>query len=180
VVRADTLRSVRARGLSLWLVLDDAALMPLRALIASLAERLGTSAFEPHVTLLGGLEHREADVTERAQRLASSVGPLSVPVVGVGARDEYFRCLFLELAQDPALLALRERGCLVFERAGAFLPHLSLVYADLAEAPRGRLRAELATAAPPWLRLGSLLVVSTEGEVACWRPLRGFPLSGGV
>lgn len=168
---------MEARGISLWLVPDEKTLVPLRSQVESLARRLGTLPLEPHVTLLGGLAQADDDVLAGAERLAHDTAAITLPVVGLGARDEHFRCLFVELGRGAALDALRQRAELAFGGQGSFLPHLSLVYGELDKATKARLVSELLGKLPLQLRLATLQAVRTQGAVASWRPLQAWPLA---
>jgi 2'-5' RNA ligase len=170
---------VRTSGLSLWLVPEPEARRRLAGTISELAGRLGSPAFEPHVTLLGHLAQPEPDVVAAAVRLASATTPLQLRPFRVGQRDEYFRCLFYEIAADAALIDLHMRARLALGRSdeALYFPHLSLVYGELDNAAKEELAGPLAPRRGERWRVDELQVVRTDGEAGEWRLLAGFPLS---
>jgi 2'-5' RNA ligase len=170
---------VRASGVSLWLVPEPEARKRLAETIADLAKRLGTPPMEPHVTLIGRLAQAEAEVVAAAGRLASATAPLQLRPFRVGHRDEYFKCLFYEIAADAALIDLHMRARLALGRSedALFFPHLSLIYGQLGSEAKQPLMGPLAPRRGERWRVDELHVMRTEGEPAEWRLLGGFPLS---
>jgi hypothetical protein len=172
--------SARASGISVWLVPEGDVRETLSALIATLSRRFGTPAFEPHVTLLGGIGGGEGEALRRVALLAASLRPLAIRLATVGRSDAYFRCLFLEADRSPDLLAAHERasGWLGARDSAPFLPHLSLVYGRLGEEDAFSAREALRSVALPLaFEARRLEVHRTEGAVAEWRRLAVHPLS---
>ena len=97
-----------ARGISLWLLPEPGVREGLAHAIDTLAGRLGTPRFEPHLTLLGAIERPEAEVLARVRDLAAICPPLELSVLGLDGADDPFRCLFLRLSATPTLQQLRE------------------------------------------------------------------------
>jgi 2'-5' RNA ligase len=165
-----------AVGFSLWLVPEEPIRAQLSETIRRLALRLGTPAFEPHVTLLGGLLRPEAEVVSKAEALARLVPRLELRVSGVEGRDEYFRCLFLRVEDDPALLDAHSRALAVFGRAAdrPLLPHLSLVYGRLGDEEKRTLIAEIDSS--PSFEVAALEVHETEGPPVRWHRAARLPV----
>lgn len=170
----------QAVGVSLWLVPEGEVHGRLATLIESLARRLGTPSFAPHVTLLGGILDAEAEVLTRATELTRGLAPLVIPLERIDGSDDYFRCLFVRAGETEALLAAHERAGRAFGRgqAAPFLPHLSLVYGRLAPGGKQRLIAELKVSLPAEFRATRLEVVRTEGPPEDWLRLRALSVAG--
>jgi 2'-5' RNA ligase len=159
--------------LSLWLVPADAERETLAGLIRELAGREGTPAFEPHLTLLGGLRLAAEDARARADHLRRGLRALRLSFRGLAWTDDYYRCLFAEVERTEELQAARDAA----ERAFAarpderFVPHLSLLYAHLPAERKQALAAEV------WPRLGggftsrALVLTATGGDPPAWRAL---------
>lgn len=122
-----------ASRFSLWFILPGDARVRYRALIERLSARLGTPVFEPHITLLGGLTGEEEGLRQRTRALAGAIGSFEARLLEAKWLDEYYRCLFVEVALSRALLDAHETARKVFDQRleGGFYPHLSLVYGDL-------------------------------------------------
>jgi 2'-5' RNA ligase len=169
-----------AVGCSLWLVPQGETRAALAAVIESLARAKGGPRFEPHVTLLGGLASSAAEVVREAERLAAGLEPFVIRLGSAGHQDAFFRCLFLHAHKDAALAGAHARALETFaiREARAFMPHLSLLYADLHSQERAALAAEIGDALACAFEAALLEVHSTEGATASWKRLASFRLRG--
>lgn len=172
----------KASGYSLWLVppRDDKTFEFLRGLIQELARKYETPTFDPHVTLLGGIEGEEQDIVEKTKSLASSLSPHPIWFDEVGTRRTFFQALFIEAAAVASRLVrphlrAKEMFGTIQER---YFPHLSLAYADLQPDQLFALMELL-----PLRKLQGLYFVPesielwrTEGEVKDWCLVDVFPL----
>jgi 2'-5' RNA ligase len=168
----------RARGLSLWLMPHGSVRDDLNALIARLAERLGTETFEPHVTLLPGVTGPDAKTVDQARGLAAELRPLVLDPAELDGLDAHFRCLFVRMASSPNLRDAHARAARRFGREPdpSFDPHLSLVYGTVDDAAKAALKEELAVGATKPFEARRLHVWRTEGEVGGWREVAAFDL----
>ena len=152
----------------------------LAGLITRLAVRFGGPDFEPHVTLLPGLAGSYESVLTVAAELAGRTPPLEIRPTRGDHRDEFFRCLFLEVALTRELEATHELARRLFKVRfeAPFLPHLSLVYGWLAEPEKERALGEIAGEVLGAFRVNTLDVFHTDGPVAAWRRVGRFALTG--
>jgi 2'-5' RNA ligase len=172
----------RARGVSLWLRPEGVVRERLASLIESLAERLGTEPFPPHVTLLPGIEGRaEGAVLAASRSLAAALGPFAVRLLSVEGREEHFRCLIALAAAGGPLRAAHAAAARAFTRQPdpGFLPHLSLVYGSLDPERKQALARDLSPAAAVAFEAARLHVWRTDGRVGEWREIGSFPFGGG-
>lgn len=157
---------------SLWLLLTREAQERFQALIARLSAWFGTPAFVPHVTLLGGLTGTEEDLRRRTRALAGAIGPFEVRLLEIAWLDEYYRCLFVEVALSRALLEAHETAGKVFDRRleTGFYPHLSLVYGDLKENEKEIVADEIGRYFDESLPIEELALYDTSGATPpTWR-----------
>jgi putative hydrolase of the HAD superfamily len=107
----------------------------LSAIIRRLAERFGSPVFEPHVTVYGGrCPNRESLLPLLSA--ADGIPPFSLPVLGIGQTEEFFKSFFIRFEEHPLLRVIHDRVREQVEVDSGYrlIPHLSLMYADL---PRG-------------------------------------------
>lgn len=158
---------------------DAGSFAKLEALVSTLAGRLGTAAFAPHVTLIHGLALEESELAARAATLSKR---LRVPPVELGpleARDEFFRSLYLR-AEPSDWFRVEHAGAA--EAYGvspdpAYLPHLSLVYGRVDASEKERV-STIAADRPSAIELTAIEVWRTHGPVGDWRLRRRLPLGG--
>jgi hypothetical protein len=159
-------------SISLWLLPQGPIREDLRALIATLARETSGPAFEPHVTLLSGIEATADGLRDGLGALAADLPDLQLgqPVVG----DTRHQCVLLPVEPAEALLPLRHRAEALFAKPRApFFPHLSVVYGDLPAAARHALCADarLRSFSGRPLRLSSIAPWRTDGPEERWYPI---------
>ncbi|MGE5241783.1 MAG: 2'-5' RNA ligase family protein [Bacteroidota bacterium] len=162
----------QGRRHTLWLLLPREAHERYQALIAKLSARCNTLAFEPHVTLLNGLAGDRDDLRRRTRALAEALAPFEARLLEVAWRDEYYRCLFVEVVRSRALLDAHALAGKIFDKRVEtdFYPHLSLVYGDLDENQKGNIANDVGRHIDERLTIGELALYDTGGATpAAWR-----------
>ena len=168
------------RDYSLWLLPPPREGAAWRALIRRLAADFDAPVFEPHVTLLGGIAAPPSQALAAAREWAQSSPPLLARPRAIACRNEYYRCVFVELEKTPELLAARRRAERIFKRAGgAYLPHLSLLYGCYDAATKRRAVAAVGKLSRASLRLpcAALVAMAAGGTPADWEVAEVFPLA---
>ncbi len=123
----------------LWLMPTGETYESLAGIIRHLSHQYGGPLFEPHVTLLGGMEGEEEEICHNTMRLAQGLRPFDVQLTKPGYQDSYFRCLYLHVQETPSLMEAHAQARIILNQQEElqFQPHLSLLYgtysADLKE-----------------------------------------------
>jgi len=153
----------------LWLMPEAGVRDALQSQIAGLAREYGTVPFEPHVTLLGGIPDQAA-LTAPLASLAAQVGTMTVRLGDIRYQCEYFRCLYIEIKPDAALVRARDLARSLFggAPAGPFEPHVSLLYGDMPEELKGAIAARLSDRVPRTMRLERLALYDLAGRPDTW------------
>lgn len=171
-------RPDHARGLSLWLAPQGEPRQRLLSAIERLAAHFGGEVFQPHLTLVAGLDGEPAPALETVRRAAGSIAPITLRFAGVEGLEAHFRCLFLRAHLDRPLRDVQALASRAFGREpeASFLPHLSLFYGRLAAEQKAELALELRTLAAQPLEARELQLWRTQGPVDDWRELGRFRL----
>src|SRR5262245_3520993 len=171
----------RGHGTSLWPMPDQTSAERLSALVSSLAVRLGTPVFPPHVTLIHRLARDEQTIVGLTAELIEHFASQAVSLGPVEGQSEFFRCLYLRVEPAASLRAAHVRAAEAFgvPADADYLPHLSLVYGRLDSAEKDRIAASVASEVLVTIELTAVEVWRTEGPVREWRPVRRFALAVG-
>lgn len=115
---------------SIWLVpnSDDEAF--LSSLVHELAECFGAPVFTPHLTLRGDTRTALDQLTEEIGAAAGLVPAFAAPIAAVETTAAFFTAFYARFALSPPLAALKR--CLDPIAAESFVPHVSLLYGNLA------------------------------------------------
>lgn len=137
-------------SLALWLVPPTTRRSEYATFIDALADRYGTPRFVPHVTLL--TEVPSCDETQ-LRELAESCRGIELQPRGLATFDDYYRALVVQFDLTDGLARARDVATRAFRAdAGAYEPHLSLMYGDVSAEVREEARRSIeATAFPPFV-----------------------------
>jgi 2'-5' RNA ligase len=163
---------------SLWLMPPNDMSRRLKRSVLRLSKRFASPTFEPHVTLLGRLEGTETELRSKASILASRLKPVLIQLEEAGYLDEYFRCLFIRVAHSRSLLDAHQTAVEIFgaDKQFRFMPHLSLVYADLNNDAKLRAAQDIGTSFQDRFQVMSLHLYSTTGSPGKWYCIDQFAL----
>jgi 2'-5' RNA ligase len=169
---------LKAWHYSLWLIPTGEVRQQLAGTILDLSRQYAAPAFEPHVTLAGGIVGPAREVVAKMADLARRIPPFTVRLTEVDFLDEYFRCLFVRVAPTQPIMKANQLARAVFslERQPAFMPHLSLLYADLPSGVKERIAASLGRRFELEFKVSDLHLYRIKGEVAAWRRTARFGL----
>jgi 2'-5' RNA ligase len=117
----------------LWAIPDGEAYEQYGELIRRLGQQYQGPLFEPHVTVLGGIEGEEAGIVDQVRMLAEKISPLSIELQQSAYDTEYFRCVYFHVKETPALLAANLQAQVLFGKnpVSPFQPHLSVMYGEI-------------------------------------------------
>jgi len=163
---------------SLWLMPTGEVRQTLAAAILDLSREYAAPTFEPHVTLAGGIVGPAREVASKMADLARQIPPFTIRLTEVDFLDEYFRCLFLRVAATYPIMKANKLARAVFnlEKQPAFMPHLSLLYADLPSGVKERIVASLGRRFELEFKVSSVHLYLIKGEAAVWRRMARFGL----
>jgi 2'-5' RNA ligase len=161
-----------------WLV---PAAGPVRDQLAATIDRLAAEhhapRFEPHVTMAGVFRSGQQAAVQALTALAAGVRPFEVRFAAAGYEQAYFRALYLRAEPAPQLTALHEaaRAAWALEPR-PYVPHLSLLYADIAEEPKRAIIGALGIQLPLTIRIETAeLWANHPAGVPSWHRLARVP-----
>jgi len=150
----------------LWLTSAGECRAQLIRVMDQLCFRFHTSRFEPHVTLVGGIEGDERMVCEQARGIAQPLKPFRASFVGLGYEDEYFRCLYCQVAPTHEILSAYGQATRTFPRnpQRPFQPHVSLLYGFVPLPVKQEMMNALSEDLPDTFSVTALKAVRTESS----------------
>jgi 2'-5' RNA ligase len=139
--------------------------------IFDLSREYAAPAFEPHVTLAGGIVGPTREVAAKMRDLAKRIPPFAVRLTTVDGLEEYFRCVFVRVATTHPIMKANKAAREVFGlgQQPAFMPHLSLLYGSLPASVKRRIIASLGWQAELEFKVSSLHLYLIKREPMAWR-----------
>jgi len=133
---------------SLWLIPDYSTKQhaALRSIIDRVSRVFNTPAFDPHVTLLGGIEQTREVVLRRAKQFADKQRPFEIFLGDIGSKANPMQIFFSEVKKTEELADARVAcsDIMIGTRNYQHFPHLSLAYGDLTNEQVEVLKDEIA------------------------------------
>ena len=160
---------------AIWIRPAGDALDKIQKVMHSLHKLGGGPQFQPHVTLLEGMETTQESAEVKLKKLALRLKPFKVRLGRIDWRAEYFRCLFATAELSAELAAARRDAYDVFEMKPAppYEPHLSLLYGKLDETLKQELAAQAGGSLDVTFEVRAVYLVDANDDVPVskWRTL---------
>ncbi len=148
----------------LWLTSVGESYDRLAELIDQLSEQYRGPRFEPHLTLLGGIEGEDLVIYEHVRTLANRLRPIIIDLQQPAYGDEYFRCLFFPVRETLELLDAHEQANVILGNTSTvtFFPHVSLLYGLFPKRVKRDILASFPTNLPKQFLASELKLIRTE------------------
>jgi 2'-5' RNA ligase len=152
----------------------------LSATIGALAAEHGAPRFEPHVTMAGRFHSGEQAAARALTSITASVRPFEVRFAAAGHEQAYFRALYLRAEPSLQLTALHEAARAAWAlQSRPYMPHLSLLYANIAEERKRAIIGALGIPLPLTIRINAAeLWADHRAGVPSWHRVARIPLTG--
>lgn len=169
----------RTSGYALWLKPENEVYDVLENIISRLAETYDAPYFEPHITVAGSIPLSAEAIVEMMHHVRLQCEPMTLHLTETAVEDNYFRSLYVHIAPNEALLALRER-CLTELRLEhkPYIPHVSLLYKKLEESEKQKILEQVGSRFDLVFSPSSLYLMQTEGPVGQWKEVARVSLGG--
>lgn len=173
----------KTNGYSLWLMPTDEVRDKFSETIHALAGKYDSPTFEPHITLVGGIngvgiDGYEDDLCHMTSAIARLTPSLQIQFADFGYQDTFTRSLYLNTRSDEGLMSANHqaRQLLALMPDRNYTPHLSLLYGSLTDEEKLGEIAKLGRTLPETFEVRRLDLYKSEGFVRDWKKLAEFPL----
>ncbi len=167
----------KATGYSLWLMPSGDVYDKLTEIISRLSKMYSTPVFEPHITLIGGIEVSEEEIISKTSELASIIKPFEIRLDKMDMLDEYFKCLFVRIEPESIMKAnMKARKIFNRENDKKYMSHLSLMYGNLSAETKEKIIAEIGNIFNIVFEVKSIYIFSTKGEPKDWHRIKEISL----
>ncbi len=172
------LRAAKAKGYSLWFMPSGYARKKFRKTIAGLAQKYRGPAFEPHVTLVGGIEKSEKEMLRETAELAKKIRPFRITLGRTEGTDRYFRCLFAGAYETSELMVASRKALASFsmKKRSGYKPHLSLFYGKLSSGTKKEIACKYDFCGAKF-EVKRIRLMLTKGPPGNWKKVREFRLA---
>lgn len=121
----------KATRYSIWLMPEGGMIRErFQSIITELSGKYESPRFEPHVTLIGGVNGDHKNVIAKTHEIARKIRPFFIGLTDVGVTDQYFKTLFVMAKETPELIRANKIAQEIYGTEQQYMPHLSLLYGN--------------------------------------------------
>lgn len=165
---------------SIWLVPERGSreYEELRSIIQNHSEKYSNTAFEPHVTVIGGLEADRETVKHKTEEIARKNQPVDIEFKSAHCSTTRYQCVFLLLKPTQEILEINQEAVKKFEGENyMYIPHLSILYGNIGISERVDLTRSLRqNGFPDKVTANALEIVESSGSVEDWEKVESYRL----
>lgn len=158
---------------SIWFLPSEEYSSSFKTVLDTLAQQYSGPAFHPHVTLLGHLPQPADELRDIMKQVASTTAPFTMDISHIEGIDYFFRCLYFRIQDRPLLTRIHEQAKSFFPHQTwePFMPHLSILYADLDQKKKQKIIRNWNLPYPPAFTVNRLQLARISDEVENWKIL---------
>lgn len=145
----------------------------LKEQIKELSKRYKTPSFQPHVTLLTGLDEHETELIQLTETLAHSLNPFTIFLEKGDIDDQYFHSLYIKIRKTEPLMAAHRIARELFDvdEHDGYSPHLSLLYGNQTNKEKNALLNIMGRSFNMQFDVHSVLLIKTGDDVNNWEKI---------
>lgn len=165
------------KGYSIFLIPSGETFKNLSKIINRLSAKYDSPRFEPHVTLIGGVEDSEEQIINKTKKIATFLQSFEIQLVGIDHLNYYLKALFLEVDQTKQVMQANIKASRIFNMESGYEPHLSLLYGNF---PKKLKQSIIKDLDKKNLNLSfvvdKIYLYKVDGEVNDWQKVAEFQL----
>lgn len=161
-----------AETYSLWLRPMGDIAFSLQQRIEKLSKKHNTPLFEPHVTLLGGLQAPKTELVNLTDALGSSLSPFDILLTRAATGTTFYQSLFVKIKETQPLMDARKKAEQLFDYSKEdYFPHMSLMYCDFSREEKERILNTMGREFHIRFKVHNLMLVHSTGKPDNWKKI---------
>ena len=163
------------KGYWIWGQFDAEATNLITSLYRKINNKLNGPNFDIHLTISGPFNYDEKKQEEIFRVLSSKFNEIDLQLKGISKTDEFFRSLFIDVAQNENLNNLKDYIDKNFNiNSLEYCPHISLLYGKEDDATKNKLIRKLQV--PKSVIVDKISIVKVDEEIKSWEVLKSYSL----
>ena len=164
-----------SKGYWIWGQFDEKATDLITSLYQVINNQLNGPNFDIHLTISGPFNYEEEKQKEIFEFISSKFNKIDLQFKGINKTDEFFRSLFVEVAQNENLNNLKEYIDNNFNiNPFKYYPHISLFYGIENDSVKNKMIRKLKV--PKSAIMDKISIVKVDEENKSWEVLKSYSL----
>ena len=164
-----------SKGYWIWGQFDEKATDLITSLYQVINNQLNGPNFDIHLTISGPFNYDEEKQKEIFELISTKFSEIDLKLKGIGKTDEFFRSLFVDVAQNENLDNLKDYIDNNFNiNSFEYCPHISLYYGIEDDVIKKNIIRKLN--APKSAIMDKISIVKVDEEIKSWEVLKSYSL----
>jgi 2'-5' RNA ligase len=164
-----------SKGYWIWGQFDANATDSITSLYQEINNKLNGPNFDIHLTISGPFNYDEEKQKEIFELISSKFNEIDLQFKGISKTDEFFRSLFIDVAQNENLNNLKEYIDKNFNiNSFEYYPHISLFYGIESDSVKNNMIRKLKV--PKSAIMDKISIVKVDEEIKSWEVLKSYSL----
>ena len=164
-----------SKGYWIWGQFDATTTDLISSLHQGINNKLNGPNFDIHLTISGPFNYDEEKQKETFNVISSKFNQIDLQLKGINKTDEFFRSLFIDVAQNENLDSLKDYIDSNFNiHSSEYCPHISLFYGIKDDAIKNEIIRKFE--APKSATMDKISIVKVDEEINSWEVLKSYSL----
>ena len=164
-----------SKGYWIWGQFDANATDSITSLYQEINNKLNGPNFDIHLTISGPFNYDAEKQKEIFEFISSKFNEIDLKFKGISKTDEFFRSLFIDVAQNENLNNLKEYIDNNFNiNSFEYCPHISLFYGIENDSVKNKMIRKLKV--PKSAIMDKISIVKVDEEIKSWEVLKTYSL----
>ena len=164
-----------SKGYWIWGQFDATTTDLITSLYQKINNKLNGPNFDIHLTISGPFKYDEEKQKETFRVISSKFNQMDLQLKGISKTDEFFRSLFIDVAQNENLNNLKDYIDNKFNiHSFEYCPHISLFYGIEDDATKNEIIRKLKV--PKSAIMDKISIVKVDEEIKSWEVLKSYSL----
>ena len=162
----------------LWLMPPPEIHERFAKIISLLSKKYHTPVFNPHITLLKGIQGTEKNIIRKISEFIDILELVPVSLTKIEYTNTYYMSLYIKVKKTDYLLKAHREAAQLLEQAPeiSYTPHLSLLYGDFSKELKEGMIAHIGRDFHITFDVNKLHLISSEGIPNKWPIIETFTL----
>ena len=164
-----------SKGYWIWGQFDATTSDLITSLYQRINNKLNGPNFDIHLTISGPFKYDKEKQKETFKAICSKFNQIDLQLKGISKTDEFFRSLFIDVAQDENLNNLKDYIDNNFNiQSFEYCPHISLFYGIEDDVIKDEIIRKYK--APKTAIMDKISIVKVDEEINSWEVLKSYSL----
>lgn len=160
---------------SIWIIPPEPIFSQLSKVISELSSKYRCPIFEPHLTILGNIDHELSEIKQIVEKIVSDLDSLNLSFGPVSFSTTYFQSVLIRINSTAKLMQLHfDIKKLLKDENIVYMPHISLMYGNHDMETREKVALGLNFHLSSFIAR-QIVIIPEKPKPADWKPVAIIP-----